>query len=394
MRAGRASFEHRLAPSPAPRRCAAPPCRRRERAAFSTFASCLSTAARSASASSVLIVSMSETGSTLPATCTTLSSSKQRTTCAIASVSRMLARNWLPRPSPFDAPATRPAMSTNSTTAGITFSGFAIAASAREARVGHLDDADVGLDRAERIVLRGDARLGERVEERRLADVGQADDAAFEAHCDFRSSRAGAPARFRQGFPARVQRHHRALHVAGRDRRPRAERALDRVVDRRRAPRRAAASARSRRPPAAGAPSRADGRCRGAAARSRACPAAPGCRAGRCGRRRRRRTSSSPRRAAGRARRGRRGSPSGAIAKKRASAATARPDRFMYVAGFTMRTSPAFATSPANFASGANARAELRARARRRTRSPRCGACARIRGPGCRGRRRGGWAWP
>ena len=69
-------------------------------------------------------------GSTLPATCTTLSSSKQRTTCAIASVSRMLARNWLPRPSPFDAPATSPAMSTNSTTAGITFSGFAIAASA------------------------------------------------------------------------------------------------------------------------------------------------------------------------------------------------------------------------------------------------------------------------
>ena len=65
-----------------------------------------------------------------PTTWTTFGSSKQRTTCAIASVSRMLARNWLPRPSPFDAPATSPAMSTNSTTAGITFSGFAIAASA------------------------------------------------------------------------------------------------------------------------------------------------------------------------------------------------------------------------------------------------------------------------
>ena len=101
-----------------------------ERAVFSYFASCLSTAAMSASASSVLMVSMSDTGFTLPATCTTLSSSKQRTTWAIASVSRMLARNWLPRPSPFDAPATRPAMSTNSTTAGITLSGFAIAASA------------------------------------------------------------------------------------------------------------------------------------------------------------------------------------------------------------------------------------------------------------------------
>ena len=43
------------------------------RAAFPYRLICLSTVARSASASSVLIVSMSETGSTLPATCTTLS---------------------------------------------------------------------------------------------------------------------------------------------------------------------------------------------------------------------------------------------------------------------------------------------------------------------------------
>jgi hypothetical protein len=32
------------------------------------------------------------------------------------------------------------------------------------------------------IVRRRDAGLGQRVEERRLADVGQADDAAFDAH--------------------------------------------------------------------------------------------------------------------------------------------------------------------------------------------------------------------
>ena len=72
---------------------------------------------------------MSDTGSTLPATWMTFSSSKQRTTLTIASVSRMWARNWLPRPSPFDAPATRPAMSTNSTIAGTIFSGLTIAAS-------------------------------------------------------------------------------------------------------------------------------------------------------------------------------------------------------------------------------------------------------------------------
>jgi DnaJ-class molecular chaperone len=66
---------------------------------------------KSASASSVTMVSMSAMGSTRPLTCTTLASSKQRTTFTMASVSRMLARNWLPSPSPLCAPATSPAMS-------------------------------------------------------------------------------------------------------------------------------------------------------------------------------------------------------------------------------------------------------------------------------------------
>ena len=95
-----------------------------------------STASRSARASSVLMVSMSDTGSILPATCTTFGSSKQRTTCAMASVSRMLARNLLPRPSPLDAPATRPAMSTNSTTAGTTFCGCSMPAMTSRRRSG------------------------------------------------------------------------------------------------------------------------------------------------------------------------------------------------------------------------------------------------------------------
>ena len=52
-----------------------------------------------------------------------------------------------------------------------------------EARIGDRDLADVGLDRAERIVGRlRRLRLGQRVEEGRLADVRQADDAAFKAH--------------------------------------------------------------------------------------------------------------------------------------------------------------------------------------------------------------------
>jgi hypothetical protein len=55
-----------------------------------------------------------------------------------------------------------------------------MSASASQTRIGHLDDAHVGLDGAERIVFRRDAGLGQRVEEGGLADVGQADDAALE----------------------------------------------------------------------------------------------------------------------------------------------------------------------------------------------------------------------
>ncbi len=47
----------------------------------------------------------------------------------MASVSRILARNLFPKPSPFDAPATKPAISTNSIVVGMTFSGLTISAS-------------------------------------------------------------------------------------------------------------------------------------------------------------------------------------------------------------------------------------------------------------------------
>ena len=48
-----------------------------------------------------------------------------------------------------------------------------------EPRIGHRDLADIRLDGAERIVRRlRRRRLRQRVEERRLADIRQADDAA------------------------------------------------------------------------------------------------------------------------------------------------------------------------------------------------------------------------
>lgn len=58
---------------------------------------------RSARISSVLMVSMSSLGETLPSTWTTFSSLKARMTWQIASDSRMFARNLLPRPSPRSA---------------------------------------------------------------------------------------------------------------------------------------------------------------------------------------------------------------------------------------------------------------------------------------------------
>src|ERR1700751_2005743 len=52
-----------------------------------------------------------------------------------------------------------------------------------QARIWHRDLADVRLDGAEWIVGRlRRRRLRQRIEERRFADVRQADDAAFEAH--------------------------------------------------------------------------------------------------------------------------------------------------------------------------------------------------------------------
>lgn len=72
---------------------------------------------------------MSDSGETLPSTWTTSPSSKARTTWQMASASRMLARNLLPRPSPSEAPRTMPAMSTNETVAGRIFSDPWISAS-------------------------------------------------------------------------------------------------------------------------------------------------------------------------------------------------------------------------------------------------------------------------
>ena len=132
--------------------------------------------------SSVSIVSMSASGSTRPSGCTTLSSSCARTTWTIASVSRMLARNWLPRPSPRWAPATSPAMSWKAIVSGTTFDARDDRGDRVEARVGHRHDRDVRLDRRERVVGRLGRDAGQRREQRRLARVRHPDDPDLHRH--------------------------------------------------------------------------------------------------------------------------------------------------------------------------------------------------------------------
>ena len=73
-------------------------------------------------------------------------------------------------------------MSTNSTVGRHDLLGLHDLGERVEPRVRHRHDADVRVDRAERIVLRRDLRARERVEQRRLADVRQSDDAALDAH--------------------------------------------------------------------------------------------------------------------------------------------------------------------------------------------------------------------
>ena len=84
------------------------------------------TVSMSAKINSKFIVSISLIGLTEPSTWTTFESSKHLTTSTIASVSLIWDKNLFPNPSPLLAPFTNPAISTNSTTAGVVFWGLYI----------------------------------------------------------------------------------------------------------------------------------------------------------------------------------------------------------------------------------------------------------------------------
>ena len=238
--------------------------------------------------SSVSISAMSRRGSTAPGPCATCSSSKQRTRWSRASTSRTWPRKRLPSPSPLLAPSTRPAISTTSSTLGTTLREPASRATSAERFVRHRRAPHVGLDRAERVVADlGRAARYQRVEERGLAHVGQAHDAAPEAHS--RRSCGCAPLRPARCPPRSRRRReegdpaHEGAGVARHDQRERVHDGVERGRQPRPVRRRRSWRARG---PSSGR-GRRGGRCRSAPARNRR-RCASGCSAARCGRQRRR----------------------------------------------------------------------------------------------------------
>ncbi len=164
------------APPPAPR---APPSCPSPRARSARIA--FSRVCRSARISSVLMVSRSAAGSTRPSTCTTSESSKPRTTWAIASASRMLARNWLPSPSLRSALHDAGDVDERHRCGHDALAGEQVGEHLQP-RIRQVHDTDVRLDGRERIVGGEHLVAGERIEQGRLADVGETDDADGERH--------------------------------------------------------------------------------------------------------------------------------------------------------------------------------------------------------------------
>ena len=117
-------------------------------------------------------------------------------TWAIASTSRIWPRNWLPSPSPSGRAAHQPGDVDEFQLRRHDLGRFGKPCADREPFVRHRDAADIRLDRAKWIVRRlGRRSRGQRVEQGRLADIRQPDDAAAEPH---RLSATGAGCRFRR----------------------------------------------------------------------------------------------------------------------------------------------------------------------------------------------------
>ena len=139
-----------------------------------SWCSRFSTVSRSARASSISTTRRCSSGSDGPVTS---SSSNARSTNTMASTSRMLARNLLPRPSPLLAPSTRPPMSTTWTAAWTIVFVLRHHGQPVEPVVGHLGDTDVRVLGGERVRRGQRTAAGECVVQRALARVGETDQA-------------------------------------------------------------------------------------------------------------------------------------------------------------------------------------------------------------------------
>ena len=103
------------------------------------------------------------------------------------------------------APSTSPPMSTNCTAAGTTFADEAHLGQPVEAGVGHLGHADVGVGGREGVRRGERAAAGQRVVQRRLAGVGEADEAEA-----FHRSRVRLPAEAAEPGGGRRSERYRA----------------------------------------------------------------------------------------------------------------------------------------------------------------------------------------
>ena len=149
---------------------------------FSKRGMARSRVSRSARISSVLMVSMSDFGSTVPSTCTTSESVEAahdlRDRVGLADVREEL----VAEPLALGGAAHDAGDVDERHGGGQDALGAEDAGERLEPRVGQVHHADVRFDRREGVVRREHLVLGERVEQGGLADVGQADDADSESH--------------------------------------------------------------------------------------------------------------------------------------------------------------------------------------------------------------------
>lgn len=126
------------------------------------------------------MMSMSRSGSVLPSTWVTFGSSKQRTTWMMASVVRNVRKELVAEALTLGRALDKACNVDEFDRGGREFLRLMQIAQPLQTRIRHGHDADIRIDGAEGVVIGGNARICDRVEQRGLADVRQSDDTKFQ----------------------------------------------------------------------------------------------------------------------------------------------------------------------------------------------------------------------